>query len=426
MSGYEEAVGAVARWVKSGLLDRAIEYCEAQLKRLPQSDFHKALGRDWLEQSEATLRWLTKLHSDAAARFEPRALYCEMNRFDINTERWYLDGFAYEAVGNPAELSWLTGHQHTTTDGQALVLDGMDDLQQAYGRLQELNSVSPELEAASEMATVLLTLRMQELVQAAAQQAWEHGTIPDTVPILAAAHDAEPVFICATEAGKKLLNKAHRAALRAPPPACLRVDEATGPGVYLLHRWDKRGNSLHWDELWHDPDPLKRPFDSILQQTPLAAVWQAPELTLHRRKWRCDILLIDPFPGVWGVTQRAREVLEPLLAGSVEFLPVKCPLDQPVFAVHPLRHVPLAEDADVNVSNVVGGISSVRRYSFRVGDLTGANYFLIRQPPCSRDGKQGVAWEKTFVSDDFVQYLERNGLTGVMCQRVFQSSIGRP
>ena len=52
---------------------------------------------------------LTHLLSRAKNRFDVRAVYLEMNRFDINYDRWYFDLFAYtEYSADPEDLDWLS------------------------------------------------------------------------------------------------------------------------------------------------------------------------------------------------------------------------------------------------------------------------------------------------------------------------------
>jgi hypothetical protein len=72
--------------VRKAELQRAIDFCEAELVRLPGTEYKKALGRSWLGQTREVSRWLAAFCRTAANAISVRALYCEMNRFEINPD----------------------------------------------------------------------------------------------------------------------------------------------------------------------------------------------------------------------------------------------------------------------------------------------------------------------------------------------------
>src|SRR5438270_12756218 len=97
---YTRLERSVFPWVGRGELERAIARCEAELASLPQTEYHALLGRSWLADTREASRWLVALYRVAAKAMAVHALYCEMNRFEINPDRWYIDAFAYDFFGD--------------------------------------------------------------------------------------------------------------------------------------------------------------------------------------------------------------------------------------------------------------------------------------------------------------------------------------
>jgi hypothetical protein len=196
---YRSAEEAVWAWVESGKLNRAITYCEKAIGRLPKCEYHQALGRSWLDQTDKAAGWLAKFYKTAQRTMEVRSLYCEMNRFEINPDRWYIDGFAYDLVGDMKDLDWLCGWKKAT-GASCFVLKGMKDLQRLFKRDKERECPDEE-SVSSELVILLLTLRMEELVDAAARTARRNKGLPEDVPVFATAHDCD---LISTSAGRRI------------------------------------------------------------------------------------------------------------------------------------------------------------------------------------------------------------------------------
>src|SRR5690554_3451516 len=75
--------------------ETAISRAENQLNKIPQTDFHEIIGKSLTKQSEELAGWIQEFYIKASEKLEIKSLYFEMNEFDINTEIWYIDGFAY-------------------------------------------------------------------------------------------------------------------------------------------------------------------------------------------------------------------------------------------------------------------------------------------------------------------------------------------
>ncbi len=420
METYNAAEAAVFKMVQRAQIDKAIAATEKKLSKLPDSDYHKVLGRSWCDQADKAARWLQKFAKKVKKKFPVSVVYCEMNRFEINTDEWYLDAFAYDRIGDPDDLGWLSGWQEATEERSRFVLKGMSDLQAAFQRdYLEAEEPRPEINAPSELAILLLTLRMQELVDLAAHAAWNEERLSEETVVLSAAHDTGLVCISKTEAGVKLLREARQIARKTPPPSEVRENGATGPGVYQMDGGYENGNSLPWHLLDYEGDD--RDLDPVDDKTqPLSRKWKCPKAAFRKRKWAGDLIKMYP---AWTVNRAARDVIEELVGDDVEFLPVQCEPPMERWIIHPLVQVPLAEDAvtsrDRPFHKPDSNITTIYEYSFSPSDLAERHLFRISQHPDSPAGRSGSTCTGWFVSDEFIRAIEENKLSGVMFKKVF-------
>jgi hypothetical protein len=395
-------------------LHHAIARCEAALSKLPRTDYHAALGRSWLEQTGDAVRWLAAFYRAAAKTMPVRALYCEMNRFEINPDEWYLDAFAYDFFGDPEDLGWLVGWKKSSVKKGRFMLRGMGDLQQLFAR--DYGDEPPDpIRAASEVVILLLTLRMQELVHAASGEAHQVGSLPNDVPVLAAAHDSDLVSFCFGSVVPPVtrLEPARPAALQ-PPRRGARL------GIYKMDGgYDEFGNSLPWDVLDYSRDSDHEMYGHRMHRAaPLAKTWVAPRVTLRRRKWRCDLISLYP---QWAVNEKARAALAPLLRRTVEFLPLRCAEIPQLWVLHPVRHIDLAPRAVHNATNG-GNMTEIRRYAFDIEKLKGKHLFGVKQATDSSARKAGLCFAADDVSEEFKRVAGSHALQGVVFEKVFSYS----
>jgi hypothetical protein len=78
---------------------KALDIAEASLKKLPATDFHAILGRPIVNQAEDLAAWIDRFYKTVAKKINIKALYFELNEFDINFKTWKIDGFAYDIDG---------------------------------------------------------------------------------------------------------------------------------------------------------------------------------------------------------------------------------------------------------------------------------------------------------------------------------------
>lgn len=408
---YARLERVVRRWLRKAQLQRAIDCCEAELETLPGSEYQQALGRSWLSQTREVARWLAGFYRTASKAGAVRALYCEMNRFEINPDEWYVDAFAYDSFGGAGERGWLVEWNKTTADGNRLVLRGMADLQLLFER--DYGDEPPSsVRAASEVAILLLSLRMQELINAAAAQARESGRLKQDVPVLAAVHDSDIVHFSYGQVRPRITR------VEPKRPIVRGLPKPGSPhGIYKMDGgWDKFYNSLPWDRLDYFSDREEEKLANQLDTAnPLARNWKVPRVKLRRRRWRCDLIELYPH---WTVNEKAKVALQALVGKIVEFLPLRCAEFSNIWVMHPLRHLDLAPEAVHNTENG-SNMTRVDRYVFQAKDLRGKHLFGIKQAPGSPARKGGLCYGANYVSEEFRRIVKAHGLQGVTFKKVF-------
>jgi hypothetical protein len=293
----------IAPWVRKAKFKLAIAHCEAALASLPATEYHKAAGRSWLAQTDEAARWLADFCRQARKELQVRAIYCEMNSFEINPDDWYVDGFAYDFFGEPADPGWLCGWQKSTGERERLVLRCMDDLQALFAR-DYAGAPPADLRPSSEVVMHLLVLRMQELVHAAAQQARRSRGLPEDVPVFAAVHDSDLISFSYGRVKPPITRKGP-----ARPKHSLSPRSDGRLGIYQLSGgWDEFNNSLPWDTLGYVRDDEEEKVSDLLRKVEsLRRSWKPPNLNLHRRKWRGDLMKVWP-RSHWAANEKAMQV----------------------------------------------------------------------------------------------------------------------
>jgi hypothetical protein len=168
-----------------------------------ETPFHAVVGRDFSSQVDDAADWLEGVYEAGAEDFEVTAIYVEINRFDINPDRWYLDGFTFNLpVGELfGDLEYNLGEYENVHD-QEFVLTGMEDLQTAFEETNEKDIFASEvpeeqkLMEAMAVAFDLITLRAIEMLAAAHRQAAGRGHPVGRIRVFANVHDSMFPPVC--------------------------------------------------------------------------------------------------------------------------------------------------------------------------------------------------------------------------------------
>jgi len=180
--------------LQEGKLEEAVANGESKLKGMPQTDFHLILTTDLLSQSEAVIDWITKFYQRVSQQIQVRALYVELNAFDVNTDEWYLDGFAYEELGTIEDVDWLANWRTETATQEPLLLTGLEPLQEAFEAYSQEDNAPEVIVQAHDVAEVLVILRVQTLVEYVHQAAKGRGLAWGAIPLLVTAHEYEIIY----------------------------------------------------------------------------------------------------------------------------------------------------------------------------------------------------------------------------------------
>ncbi|GAA4300436.1 hypothetical protein [Nibribacter koreensis] len=144
---------------------KAISIAEEALKNIPKTDFHSIIGQSLISQAEGVVQWIDNFYKTVSEIIEPKALYFEMNEFDINTDTWYIDGFAFSEDGglNPEDMEWLCDVSHETMTTEEYVITGYENLQEAF---ENIEPDTDDLQDARDWSEQLVIARFMELMSA--------------------------------------------------------------------------------------------------------------------------------------------------------------------------------------------------------------------------------------------------------------------
>lgn len=118
-------------------------------------------------------------------QFDVRAVYLEMNGFDINYDRWYFDSFAYTIYSDDTEdMDWLCDWISPNWD--QLTLCGLEKTQDDFRWYIESKIYEYKThDKVMEIASLLVMIRFIQLIR----DSLSIDITNDSIPLLATAHD---------------------------------------------------------------------------------------------------------------------------------------------------------------------------------------------------------------------------------------------
>ena len=177
---------------------KAIEIAETELKKIKSTDFHYVLNLSLLHHSEELAKWTETICQLASKNIGIGALYFELNEFDINTDRWYIDLFIFENDGghDPYDMEWLCDFNSSSYNENEsdFTISGYEKLQEAF----ETTDVSDtDTKNARDWSEQLIIARFLELMSAAHQIAKKNNMSWANTPIYFTEHQYD--FILRSE-----------------------------------------------------------------------------------------------------------------------------------------------------------------------------------------------------------------------------------
>ena len=186
-----------------GKINDAIEFCEKELNKIPQTDFHKILTKNLDHLIDPLILWINDFYKRVSQDININAMYCEMNGFTINPDRWFIDLFAFDTDGGMEDLDWLADWQngHSTLPN-SFTITGFEDLQTKYESKansydDQGNSTydySVENRNADVYCQHIIVLRLQELFKNAIIIAKNKNYVWADTPIIVTGHDWEMIY----------------------------------------------------------------------------------------------------------------------------------------------------------------------------------------------------------------------------------------
>ena len=195
----------LTKLIKINQLETAIKLAENELMKIPQTGFHKIIGKTITNQSnelkgyiehfnnetikvlngtKSIIGKLLKTHSK-----KPAAYYCEMNGFTINYDRWYIDLFSFNKVEDN-NWEWLCNFYDSSS--QELTIKGLEEIQKVFEDVHENKRFEePNIENAYEVCELIVILRLQELFKETYKNEKNEWS---EIPMYITAHDYELIY----------------------------------------------------------------------------------------------------------------------------------------------------------------------------------------------------------------------------------------
>ena len=169
-------------------IKEAIEIAETKLGQLPETEYHEVIGRSLVGRADELVAWIDQFYQAVQGRISVKALYFEMNEFDINTDCWYIDCFAYSRDGglNPDDMEWLCEFEASNNDvlETIFVIEEYEKLQKAFE-----DDTSGDLgQDARDWCEQVIIARFMELMRAAHMSAKEKRMTWADVPVYFTEH----------------------------------------------------------------------------------------------------------------------------------------------------------------------------------------------------------------------------------------------
>jgi hypothetical protein len=180
---------------------QALDIAQTALNKIPTTEFHSALGKSFIIQADSLAIWIENFYQTILKNMDVKALYFEMNEFDINTGTWYIHGFSYEKDGglNIENMEWLCDFTRDKMTTEEFVLTGFEELQTAFENIELDND---NLQASRDWCEQIIIARFMELMRTAHLKAKEMNFGWATIPIYFTEHSYD--FILKSEPTKFL------------------------------------------------------------------------------------------------------------------------------------------------------------------------------------------------------------------------------
>lgn len=149
----------------------ALLIAQTELQTLPVSPFHAIIGRSLMHMTKHLANWIDDFYDGAKKRAAVCGLYFELNEFDINTDYWFIDGFAYDDCDtDPDDMDWLSDFMTDarTETGSVFYIEDYRALQSAFSEIdkKKLNGDwTKEMQDARDWCEQIIIVQFMELMR---------------------------------------------------------------------------------------------------------------------------------------------------------------------------------------------------------------------------------------------------------------------
>ena len=166
---------------------KALDIAETALTKIPTTEFHSVLGQSFINQADNLAIWVDNFYQAISKKMDIKALYFEMNEFDINTDIWYIDGFSYDKDGglDPYDMEWLCDFTRDKITSEEFVLTGFEKLKTAFENIVLDND---NLQNSRDWCEQIIIARFMELMRTVHLKAKEKNLAWATIPIYFTEH----------------------------------------------------------------------------------------------------------------------------------------------------------------------------------------------------------------------------------------------
>jgi len=152
--------------------------------------FSCVVGASFLNPPSSVLDELNRFIEANQKHFDVKAIYVEMNGFDVNYDRWYFDLFAYSSLSpNFDDTEWLCEWQ--SAPWPSIELIGMASAQEAFAwyHEQRIWESQPDFKPIYEAAMLLIMAKFAGFVGSVLTT----GHLAKSIPVLVTAHGFESI-----------------------------------------------------------------------------------------------------------------------------------------------------------------------------------------------------------------------------------------
>ncbi|MEM6845370.1 MAG: hypothetical protein AAF632_24370 [Bacteroidota bacterium] len=168
---------------------------ERSLTDYRSSDFYKIVGQNLLHQAKYLKNYLDSFMETISLGESTKAIYAEMNGFSINYDQWYIDFFAFEALGDMEDLDWLADWEEGNESESPFIIEGLEPIQNIYKNYHE-NKLwkNPHDRKVAELCELAVVLKLQELIKKVIEMGKSENASWASMPTFVTAHDYELIY----------------------------------------------------------------------------------------------------------------------------------------------------------------------------------------------------------------------------------------